>query len=311
MNLNKEKNFISSVVYIKDGGRETVDFIQTLNSVLNPVFFHYEIICVNDGAEEKELEPIRRLAGTLSGAVLSVINMSFPQGLELAMSAGVELSIGDFVYEFDSTALDYEPKLILDAYYHSLSGFDIVSVSPNKHHSASSKIFYGIYNRFSGNSYKIRTERFRILSRRAINRVRSMSVTLPYRKATYASCGLKLDTLFYHPPKNASVDREHSAAKGCVAVDSLVLFTDIAYKASLFMTVIMMGISLFSILYTIITFLANQPVAGWTTTMLFLSVVFFGVFGLLAIIIKYLSILTNLVFKKQNYIIRSVEKLTK
>lgn len=311
MNQNKEKNFISSVVYMKDGDPQTVDFIRTLYGVLNPVFSHYEIICVNDGAEEKAMEPIRALAGTLPGAVLSVVNMSFPQGLELSMSAGVELAIGDFVYEFDSACLDYEPGLILDAYHRSLSGFDIVSASPDQTHSVSSKLFYGVYNRFSGNPYRIKTERFRILSRRAINRVRSMSVTLPYRKATYASCGLKLDTLFYPPLKNARLSSGASGSKSDVAVDSLMLFTNIAYKASLLMTGLMMGISLFSIVYTVVTFLAHQPVAGWTTTMLFLSVVFFGVFGLLAIVIKYLSILTNLVFKKQKYIIHSIEKLTK
>ena len=45
--------------------------------------------------------------------------------------------------------------------------------------------------------------------------------------------------------------------------------------------------------------------------MLFLSVVFFSVFAILAVIIKYLSILVDLTFKKQKYMIESIEKLTK
>ena len=43
--------------------------------------------------------------------------------------------------------------------------------------------------------------------------------------------------------------------------------------------------------------------------MLFLSLAFFGVFAIFAIIIKYLSVLIELVFTKQQYVIEGVEKL--
>ena len=77
------------------------------------------------------------------------------------------------------------------------------------------------------------------------------------------------------------------------------------------MTFLMMiGIVLVGI-YTIFVFVSQQPVAGWTTTMLFLSVAFLGVFAILAVIIKYLSIIVDLIFKKQKYMIESIEKITK
>ena len=52
-----------------------------------------------------------------------------------------------------------------------------------------------------------------------------------------------------------------------------------------------------------------HPVEGWTTTILFLSVAFFGLFGILTIIIKYLQLLMDLVFKRKHYSFESVEKL--
>ena len=54
-----------------------------------------------------------------------------------------------------------------------------------------------------------------------------------------------------------------------------------------------------------------HPVAGWTTTILFLSVVFFGLFAILTVIIKYLQIIVDLVFKRKHYSFESIEKLTK
>lgn len=44
--------------------------------------------------------------------------------------------------------------------------------------------------------------------------------------------------------------------------------------------------------------------------MLFIAVSFLGIFLLLAIIMKYLSIIIELVFKENKYMIESIEKLS-
>ena len=77
------------------------------------------------------------------------------------------------------------------------------------------------------------------------------------------------------------------------------------------MTFIMMFMSVFMIAYSLIIYLTAHPVTGWTTTILFLSVAFFGLFGVMTVIIKYLQLLVNLVFKRKHYSFESIEKLTK
>lgn len=44
---------------------------------------------------------------------------------------------------------------------------------------------------------------------------------------------------------------------------------------------------------------------------MFLSFSFFGLFGILTIVIKYLQIIVNLVFQRKRYTFNSIEKLTK
>ena len=68
-------------------------------------------------------------------------------------------------------------------------------------------------------------------------------------------------------------------------------------------------VTLFVIAYVIGVFVLGHPIEGWTTMMLFLSFGFSGVFLIFAIIIKYLSIIINLIFKKMYYLIESVEKV--
>ena len=229
------------------------------------------------------------------------------------MNAGMDLSIGDFVYEFDNIIIDYDLDVIMQVYQETLKGYDIVSAASKTKKRFSSRMFYKIFNKNANNMYDIHTETFRILSRRAINRVKSKCVAIPYRKAIYANCGLKLSCIYYPSilKKNSKITKEMKDTRKDLAVDSIILFTDVAYKLAIAMSVVMMLIAIGTGIYTIYVFLSSQPIAGWTTTMLLLSLAFFGIFAILTIMIKYLTILIDLVFKKQKYLIESIEKITK
>lgn len=91
----------------------------------------------------------------------------------------------------------------------------------------------------------------------------------------------------------------------------MILFTEMGYSFAKLMTVLMMCMSVFMTIYSVIIYATFNPVAGWTTTILFLSVAFFGLFGILTIVIKYLQLLIDLVFKRKQYSFESLEKLTK
>ena len=313
MLLNKEKNFISTVIYVYNQEKNIYKFLQELNSKLKQNFEKYEIICVNDASTDKSVEEIKRFASEIKGSVVSVLNMSFFQGLEAAMYAGVDLSIGDFVYEFDSVSFAYPMQLIMDVYQRSLQGYDIVSAAPpSKEQKATSKLFYRIFNEASHTQYMLQTESFRILSRRGINRVHSISNRIPYRKAIYANCGLKVDTLVYENTESLqkNMDKVSFRKQKETAIDAIVLYTDIAYRVSTGFSMIMMILTVLIGLYTVGVYLIGRPVAGWTTTMLFLAFAFLGLFIILTIVIKYMSILLKLNFNKQKYILESIEKIS-
>ncbi len=306
----KEKNFVSAVVYVRNEEKKIYDFLDKLNGVLTDNFDKYEIICVNDASSDKSVEEIKRYAKTVKGGTISVLNMSFYQGMELSMNAGIDLSIGDFVYEFDSVKITYPLEMIMNIYYHSLTGYDIVAASPNHKQKLMSRIFYHVFNRTSNTQYMLRTEAFRILSRRAINRVHSMSAMIPYRKVVYASCGLKMDYLEYNNETSVSdTDRDSVKLQKETAANVMVLYTNIAYKFSICFSALMMLLTVLIGIYTIYIYMSGKPVEGWTTTMLFLSFAFFGIFTMFTVLIKYVALILNINFNKQKYILESIEKL--
>lgn len=311
--VSKEKNFVSAVIYVHNAEKRVGTFLETIINVMKNNFENSEIICVNDCSEDASLSAIKGTSASAENVSVSVINMSYFHGLEVAMNAGVDLAIGDFVFEFDNTVLDYDETEIMRIYYRALEGYDIVSASPDRKEKFTSRLFYKVFDRFTDLAYKMTTESFRILSRRVINRISSMNTSIPYRKAIYANCGLKTDNIKYcvqRRDEKVSDKKEQNYRSG-LAVNSLLLFTELGYRFSVGMTILMMVISVFMIAYSIVIYAYRHPVAGWTTTILFLSVAFFGLFGVLTVIVKYLQIIVNLVFKRKQYSFEGIEKLTR
>jgi dolichol-phosphate mannosyltransferase len=306
----KEKNFLSAVVYVNNDEKGIMPFLIHLIEILDANFEKYEIICVNDASSDSSASIVREIAQSKGDGIVILINMSYPQGLEPSMNAGVDLAIGDFVFEFDDISMDYEPGLIMKVYQQSLNGSDIVAAS-TKQKRISSTIFYAIFNKNANLEYELQTETFRILSRRAINRIFSMSNTIPYRKALYANCGLKMETVFYIPNHPMVGKKPNSQDRFETAFDALILFTNLAYKITILLAGAMMIATLAGGIYTVVIYFLGIPVAGYTTTMLVVTAAFFGVFGILAIVIKYLSVIVRLIFNEQRYIVESVEKISK
>lgn len=314
MNKNEmEKNFVSAVVYVHDEPVQVKRFLGLVKKTLEDNFLHSEIICVLDDDNEDVMDVIRQL-GTDEGRInISALKMGSYHGVELAMTSGVDFAIGDFVFEFDSTIDDFSPDTIMAVYRKSLQGYDIVCAVPEKSQPLTSKLFYYAFSKFSTAKLQMVTERFRIISRRAINRISSMNKTVPYRKVVYAGCGFPLYEYLYTPVQaggGVSHTSEENHYRRRLAVDAMLLFTDVGYKMSMLLTSMMMLIAIAIGCYGVVIYFTSSPVSGWTTTICFMAFAFFTLFLMLTIIMKYLQLILNLVFKKKQVCFEGVEKIT-
>ncbi len=311
----REKNFVSCVIYLHNDGGTVREFLEAVARVMQENFEKYEIVCVNDGCVDDTVRQIHSFLETQElNQVVSLINLSFYQGVEAAMNAGRDLAVGDFLFEFDRCTLDFEPGLIMEVYRRALEGYDIVAAAPKHGVPLSSRFFYALYNMSSRYRYRLRQERFRMVSRRAVNRVNQMNVYIPYRKVMYMSCGLKMDTIVYDNRETARKyhNREERGSRSMLAVDTLIIFTDVLERLSLLVSLILLGFLLVMfgwIVYSI--FSAARPVEGWLSLMTLMSFGFFMLSVMLTLIFKYLSVILNMSFKRQRYMVEGVEKLTK
>ena len=71
-------------------------------------------------------------------------------------------------------------------------------------------------------------------------------------------------------------------------------------------------ITILVIVYVIVSFFTDSHlVSGWISLMGFLSLGFLGIFSLLTIVMKYLSVIVNLTFRHQHYLVESIEKISR
>ena len=316
MSTAKEKSFVSCILYLHNDGSEAKEFFRRVCHVMDENFEKYEMICVNDGCTDDTIPQIKDFMKEDGDThVVHVVNLSYYQGVETAMNAGRDLAVGDFVFEFDSCVMDFKESAIMEVYRRSLEGYDIVAAAPSHYVSFSSKLFYLVYNADNPYKAKIRQERFRSIARRAINRVNQLNTYIPYRKVLYANCGLRMDTIVYDNKTGETKvrnkrNRQERSSRNDLAADTIIIFTNLLERLSMVLSVAFGIIMLFMLGYIVVSiFSETKPVEGWASTMCLMSIGFGMLFVVQTLIFKYLSVILNMMFKKQRYVIEGVEKL--
>ncbi len=295
--MDKEKIFVSAVVYMRNNEEHIEKFMTSLYEVLKNNFKEFEIICVDDASSDQVVNKLKTLFVGKPDCTVNLVTLSYFQGVEKAMNAGIDMTIGDMVFEFDCTVLDFEPLLIMDVFHKAQEGFDIVSASPQNLKRIGTSVYYQLIKAFNKNVASIQTETFRVVSRRALNRVESMNSSVPFRQILYSTCGLKQTTLKYDSIGDKSIKLEHNYRRE-LAVITLLIFTNIGEKCAICFTITELILAIY--------LLSIEGMCIGTN----LSFCMAAVFLLFWIVLKYLSILKELVFTRQKYIIDNVEKIS-
>ncbi len=302
--MNKEKVFVSAVVYVDDLPDAVTPFFSMLYAELDEHFDSFEMIAIDDGCSQECTKRLRELSADFDKP-LTILHFDKPNGREAAMNAGLDAAIGDYVYQFESICEKFPQEYIFRAFEAMGGSCDIVNVCPDKQRLRS-RMFYALLNRSSNRNAPLSTELFSIVTRRAINRVHSISHYLPYRKIAFAESGLSAKRLLC-PTDKPMLKKGNSA----LAVESLLLYTQTGYRISIAVAVIMALITLLELIYGIVVFCLGSPIEGWTTMTFFITFGFTGLFLIMTIVIKYLSLILGIVFRNRQYLISSIEKLQK
>lgn len=303
----KIDNFVSFIAYTYNNENEIDTFFRGISEI-GESFTHTELILVDDQSSDKTRDKIIEKSKEFCGSV-TLITMGQHQGVEKAITAGVKQSMGDFIYEFETVKIDYEPNLIIDVFTVGGMGNDVVFVSNSSYNRVSSNLFYRLFNNNLYLENGTTSNTFRLVSRRAVNRVEELGIDVLYRKLSYANCGLKTTNVQYSGNKANYSNRQTSDDRKTQAMNNFIILTNIASKYSSIICIVMMLLTIMISIYTIVVFLKGMTVSGYTSTMLVLSGCMCVIFLLFNICIRYLSLLVRVLFNTNSPIIQSIDIL--
>jgi polyisoprenyl-phosphate glycosyltransferase len=308
---SREKRFISFVVCVGDEEITADTFLSELIRLAEEMFESWEVIVVLNGSPDGTGRAIRETVKSSAGVIL--ITLAWRHDEELAMLAGTDFAIGDLIYEIESTYRDWPLEILATLYERCLAGNDIVSAAPDRPLSLGSKLFYYLLRKMSYLNLELTTEELRLVSRRSLNAVLSAKETTRYRKALYKSSGFPCATVTYKPlhekrkrPQDGLLNRIGTA------FDVLISFSSFGYNIGILFSVLFLILSIGIGVFAVDRYLVRKEIAsGWTTLSLFLSFGFSGIFLVLGLLGKYLSMALIELQQRSPYRVSSVMRIEK
>ncbi|NEP43979.1 MAG: glycosyltransferase family 2 protein, partial [Okeania sp. SIO2H7] len=121
---SEEKKVQLSIVVPFYNEEPNIDYLfERLISVLKPLEMTYEIICINDGSKDNTLKLL--VEYHQRNSLIKVVNFSRNFGKEIAITAGIDYTVGDAVIPIDADLQD-PPELIVEMIAKWREGYDVV-----------------------------------------------------------------------------------------------------------------------------------------------------------------------------------------
>ncbi len=284
----REKAFVSAIIYTKNDS-SFPKFLKFVSVFLEHKFENYEVIVVDDYSELKIYEMEKAAVSKLSG-FSTIIRLARTHGAESALLAGLDKSIGDYVFQFNTVHIDYTITLLEQMFEISKQGIDIISACPKLRKLSSSFLFYRFLNAVSYIDYKFTTERVMLISRRALNSLLAVDEYARYTKALLYMSGFSKQTLDYKPMNRSYRDKRSLTAKIEQGLTIVISYSKLGTFFPLGIAAMFFLISLFFLGFGLYSnFIAKDTVTGWFSIVGIITVSFSGLFFVLGILGHYLS----------------------
>ena len=253
----------------------------------------YEIILVNDGSRDDTWKIIQAFAASRPCVV--GINLARNHGHQLAVSAGLKLTRGDWVLVIDADLQD-PPELLTQMMRTAAEGFDVVygrrrtRASESRFKLATASLFYRLLGSVSDVDIPQDVGDFRLVSRRIAERLNAMPEQDRFIRGMVAWLGGRQTEILYDRDARYAGETKYTLSKMLrLAVAGLTGFSTAPLNFAIVLALAgtLIGVAIF--LYAFVGYFFGRAAPGWTS--LALISVFFGVgqLGCLAIVGAYLG----------------------
>jgi glycosyltransferase involved in cell wall biosynthesis len=239
------------------------------------------------------------------------VDLSRNFGHQIAVTAGLDLCIGDLVVIIDADLQD-PPEVIAEMVAKAQSGYDVVYARRIKRKGesflkkATAKLFYRLLSSITSVDIPIDTGDFRIISRRVVEALKLMPEREKFLRGQIAWIGFDQTFVEYERDERVAGSTGYTWRKMLrFALDGITSFSNFPLKMATFSGFVMSCISFLLMLYALYSrFILKVYEPGWTSLML--SILFIGGIQLLSIGIigEYVGRISNNVKQRPMYLVK-------
>ena len=289
--------FVSVIAPLGNDAGIIADFVSEVTAVLKQNYSNYELVLVDDGSTD---DTVRRIEALLQvNDCIRLIRLSRRFGIELAISAGLDSAIGDFVVVMipneDPPEKIPEMVSICRAGTGIVTGVRAARKGEPLWARLGAKVFYSYTRRFLDLNIPENSTLFRVLSRQAVNAITQVRDQYRYIRLISQFVGYS-QTEFQYVPINRSgiVQRRGFWQSANLAIDIIIANSAHPLRVVSVLGLVAGLLNLLYISYVIAIYLFKKQVAeGWTTTNFQSALMFFFIFVILTVISEYIGRILN------------------
>lgn len=246
-------------------------FHRRLLRVVEQTKINFEILYVDDGSNDKSLDVLMKIIE--SDYRTRVIKLSRNFGHQIAITAGLDYSMGDVVIIIDSDLQD-PPEVILEMLELHQKGFDVVygvrasRSSESRFKRATAKYFYRLLSRMSDRSIPVDAGDFRLLDRKVVEALKKCPENNRYLRGLVSWVGFRQTPLEYHrESRKFGLTHYPLSRMVMLALDGITSFSDKPLKVVLTGGMTLSVISFVYMFYAVISRVLDptKQILGFTT----------------------------------------------
>ena len=267
--------FVTVVAPLRNDADIVAQFVADTVAMLKTHYLHFELLLVDDASTDDTTAVLQDVL-TRHGSV-RVIRLSRSFGSEVAIAAGLDSSIGDFVVVMlpDSDP----PALVPQMIEQSRRGAGVVfGIRRDRAGEPvllrlGAALFYGACNRFFGLNIPKNSTHFRVLSRQAVNAVVQIRDRNRYLRTLSAYVGYSSQSVVYDSIRRRARPRPKSIVAGIrLALGIIVANSLQPLYFAVGLGLVVVAVDGLFLTYVVAVYLFKPHVAeGWTTQSLMLG----------------------------------------
>jgi len=289
---------LSIVIPVKDEELNVPVVVSSIESAFQGLGIKIEVVFIDDGSTDSTWSQIKsKIMEPHSAIVIKGVRLAGNFGHMAAIEAGLRHCSGDYVATMDGDL--QHPPSVLRRMWDILESNDlVVAVKSTRTESYPKRIligwFYRLIRQISGLRFEPNTGEFRLMSRKLLEELLALPDRNQVFRFSIARLGVSALYVEFDTPK-----RIHGRSKYRLrnllqlATASIVTASVRPLRMVGWLSLFCLAFASFEIVFSIFSFFNSTPIPGWTSLMIFMSVMFAALFASLSIMGIYLGVVVE------------------